>query len=92
MSVGAGINFALLFDQFALILGLTLGLIAIKALVLLALALVFRLKPTDRWLFSLGLAQAGEFGFVLLSFVVAGISCRKPWPISCCWLWPCRCC
>ena len=72
MSVGAGINFALLFDQFALILGLTLGLIAIKALVLFALALVFRLKPTDRWLFSLGLAQAGEFGLVLLSFVVAG--------------------
>ncbi|MBU1835118.1 MAG: cation:proton antiporter, partial [Alphaproteobacteria bacterium] len=72
MSVGAGINFVLLYDQFALIIGLTLGLIAIKALVLFALALVFRLRPTDRWLFSLGLAQAGEFGFVLLSFVVAG--------------------
>jgi len=72
MSVGAGINFVLLYDQFALIIGLTLGLIAIKAAVLFALALVFRLRPTDRWLFSLGLAQAGEFGFVLLSFVVAG--------------------
>ena len=72
MSVGAGINFVLLYDQFALIIGLTLGLIAIKALVLFGLALVFRLRPTDRWLFSLGLAQAGEFGFVLLSFVVAG--------------------
>ncbi len=72
MSVGAGINFALLFDQFALILGLTLGLITLKALVLLSLAFVFRLEPTDRWLFGLGLAQAGEFGFVLLSFVVAG--------------------
>ncbi|WP_372805431.1 cation:proton antiporter domain-containing protein, partial [Loktanella salsilacus] len=72
MSVGAGINFVLLYDQFALIIGLTLGLIAIKAAVLFGLALVFRLRPTDRWLFSLGLAQAGEFGFVLLSFVVAG--------------------
>ncbi|MFZ3581389.1 cation:proton antiporter [Loktanella sp. DJP18] len=72
MSVGAGINFALLFDQFALILGLTLGLMALKAMVLLALAYLFRLEPTDRWLFGLGLAQAGEFGFVLLSFVVAG--------------------
>ncbi len=72
MSVGAGINFALLSDQFALILGLTLGLMALKALILLALAYPFRLEPTDRWLVALGLAQAGEFGFVLLSFVVAG--------------------
>ena len=72
MSVGAGINFALLSDQFALILGLTLGLMALKAAILLALAYVFKLEMTDRWLFGLGLAQAGEFGFVLLSFVVAG--------------------
>ncbi|SHF58065.1 Kef-type potassium/proton antiporter, CPA2 family [Loktanella atrilutea] len=72
MSVGAGIDFALLFDQFALILGLTVGLMASKAAILLLLAYLFRLELTDRWLFGLGLAQAGEFGFVLLSFVVAG--------------------
>lgn len=72
MSVGAGINFVLLFDQFALILSLTLGLIVLKAAILWGLARVFGLEPTDRWLFALGLAQAGEFGFVLLSFVVAG--------------------
>ena len=28
-------------------------------------------RRNDRWLFTLGLAQAGEFGFVLLSFTVA---------------------
>jgi monovalent cation:H+ antiporter-2, CPA2 family len=33
--------------------------------------MVFKLRGTDRWLFALGLAQAGEFGFVLLSFTVA---------------------
>jgi len=39
--------------------------------VLFGLAAIFRIRGADRWLFSLGLAQAGEFGFVLLSFTVA---------------------
>ena len=72
MSVGAGINFALLADQFVPIVGITLGLMVLKAVILMALARVFRLEMSDRWLMALGLAQAGEFGFVLLSFVVAG--------------------
>ncbi len=71
MTVGAGINFLLLIDNLALIVGLTIGLIVVKALVLLVLASVFNLKGSDKWLFALGLAQAGEFGFVLLSFTVA---------------------
>lgn len=71
MTVGAGINFALLFDDFALILALTLGLIVAKMAVLYVLSYVFKVGGADRWLFSLGLAQAGEFGFVLLSFTVA---------------------
>ncbi len=71
MTVGASIDFHLLLDNLALIVGLTLGLIAIKALVLLVLSYVFRIKGSNRWLFSLSLAQAGEFGFVLLSFTVA---------------------
>lgn len=71
MSVGAGINFGLLADNLAIIAALTLGLMAVKAAVLYVLAMVFKLRGTDRWLFALGLAQAGEFGFVLLSFTVA---------------------
>ncbi|GAA6208759.1 monovalent cation:proton antiporter-2 (CPA2) family protein [Cognatishimia sp. WU-CL00825] len=71
MTVGAGINFGLLLDNLALIVGLTLGLMALKAGVLLVLALIFKIQGSDRWLFALGLAQAGEFGFVLLSFTVA---------------------
>ncbi len=72
MSVGAGINFALLFDNLLLIVALTVGVMALKAGVLLVLAYIFKLRGADKWLFSLGLAQAGEFGFVLLSFTVAG--------------------
>ncbi len=71
MTVGAGINFALLWDSLAVTLGLTLGLIFIKGAVLFILGTIFGLRGTDRWLLTLGLAQAGEFGFVLLSFTVA---------------------
>ncbi len=68
ITVGAGINFSALYEGFGLVLGLTIGLMALKALVLLLLTWIFRLRGSDRWLFALGLAQAGEFGFVLLSF------------------------
>jgi CPA2 family monovalent cation:H+ antiporter-2 len=43
-------------------------MMAAKGLVLYALAVAFRITGRDRWLFTLGLAQAGEFGFVLISF------------------------
>jgi CPA2 family monovalent cation:H+ antiporter-2 len=71
MTVGAGINFGLLLDNLGLVVGLTLGLMALKVGVLYVLAVVFKISGADRWLFALGLAQAGEFGFVLLSFTVA---------------------
>jgi len=71
ITVGAAIQFDLLFNNLGEIVGLTLGLIALKALVLYALSRIFKVAGADRWLFTLGLAQAGEFGFVLLSFTVA---------------------
>ena len=67
--VGAGINFGVLFANFFSVVGLTLGMIVCKAVVLLALSRLFRLRGRDTWLFTLGLAQAGEFGLVLLSFM-----------------------
>lgn len=71
MTVGAAINFSLLFENLGVVIGLTIGVMALKALVLLLLSFIFKIKGADRWLFALGLAQAGEFGFVLLSFTVA---------------------
>ncbi|MEW8624760.1 MAG: monovalent cation:proton antiporter-2 (CPA2) family protein [Candidatus Thiodiazotropha sp.] len=68
ITVGAGIDFNILFNDTLTILSLTVGVIAIKGLVLYGLARAFRLTTTDSWLLTLGLAQAGEFGFVLLSF------------------------
>ncbi|PVH30379.1 cation:proton antiporter [Pararhodobacter oceanensis] len=71
ITVGASINFALLWDNLSLILAMTLGLILLKAAVLLVIGRLFNLQGAHKFLFALGLAQAGEFGFVLISFTVA---------------------
>jgi CPA2 family monovalent cation:H+ antiporter-2 len=68
ISVGAGINFSTLFGNPLTIIGLTIALMAVKALVLYILAFIFRIRSRDKMLFTLSLAQAGEFGFVLTSF------------------------
>ena len=68
ITVGAGIDFTLLFADPARIVSLALTVMVIKGTILFGLALLFRLHKKDRWLFTLGLAQAGEFGFVLISF------------------------
>lgn len=71
ITVGAGINFAVLERDPAAILGATLAVILVKGFVLYALSHIFKLYGSDRWLFTLGLAQAGEFGFILTAFSVA---------------------
>jgi Kef-type K+ transport system membrane component KefB len=38
-----------------------------KAVILFGLATLFRMAARDRWIFSLALAQGGEFGFVLVA-------------------------
>lgn len=68
LTVGAGIDFNLLFGAPLVIFGLAVGLIAVKFVVLYALGTLFKLQGADRWLFALGLAQAGEFAFVLFGF------------------------
>ncbi|MBV0911608.1 monovalent cation:proton antiporter-2 (CPA2) family protein [Anianabacter salinae] len=70
ITVGASVNFAVLSAQPFTIIGLTLGLMLVKGLVLYGLAQLFKLRGRDQWLFTLGLAQAGEFGFVLISFAL----------------------
>ncbi len=71
ITVGAGMNFGTLMAEPALVIGMVIALVGLKAGVLYALGVTFKLKPRDRVLFTLSLAQAGEFGFVLVSFAVA---------------------
>lgn len=70
ITVGAGINFALLAAEPGKIIGITLVVMLTKAFVLWLIAVLFKIRGRDRILFTLGLAQAGEFGFVLISFSV----------------------
>ncbi|MAU51517.1 MAG: potassium transporter [Roseovarius sp.] len=68
ITVGAGIDFAVLTRAPVTILGMAVAVILAKGLILYLLGRAFGLRGRDLWLFPLALAQAGEFGFVLVSF------------------------
>ncbi|MBY5973114.1 monovalent cation:proton antiporter-2 (CPA2) family protein [Ferrimonas balearica] len=68
ITVGAGINFDTFLDAPLKIFGIAVGVMALKWVILLVLGLLFKLRKRNLMLFTLGLAQAGEFGFVLISF------------------------
>ncbi|ODC03482.1 potassium transporter [Terasakiispira papahanaumokuakeensis] len=70
ITVGAGVRFDVLLDHWATIPLLMVAVIVVKALILAILARLFGLKANQQWLFLLSMAQAGEFGFVLLSYSV----------------------
>ena len=67
ITVGASIDFKLLFDNPVAISLSVLALIALKGLVLAFLAQIFKLGFRQGLLFTLSLAQGGEFAFVLVS-------------------------
>ncbi len=71
ISVGAQIDFGLIAREPLLIAGIVLGTMAIKFAVLFVLGHLFKLDRSARWLFSLSLAQIGEFAFVLLGVGVS---------------------
>jgi len=68
IGVGASINFQLIIDNpvFIFVFGAILTLI--KFLVLFGIGKIYKKKNDHNFLFSFGLSQAGEFGFVILSF------------------------
>jgi len=70
ITVGAGINVEVLLAEWDTIVALAAAVIMVKGLILLALAMMFGVHGSNGWLFTLGLAQAGEFGFVLLTYSV----------------------
>lgn len=71
VTVGEGMNFTILAQNPVPILSATAGLIAVKALILWLIGRSSHMRHKDRSLFTLSLAQAGEFGFVLVSFAVS---------------------
>jgi len=69
MAVGASINFHLIAGNPFTIIGLTLGIIFIKALILLIIGRYLKMSSDQNLVMSLGLAQVGEFAFVILAFI-----------------------
>lgn len=70
MAVGMATNLSLLIDRPLLIVALVVALMAIKAALLLGIALVLKLRGRSAGALALLLAQGGEFAFVL--FNIAG--------------------
>jgi len=70
MTVGMGVDFGLLWQQFGLIVGLTIGLMVVKGSVVYALARIGGARHDVAVQSGVLLSQSGEFGFVL--FGVAG--------------------
>lgn len=71
MTVGSTIDFGLIMEQPGRITALVLSIIVLKAIVLFVLGKIFHLRNAQNAIFSLGLAQIGEFAFVLLNFSLA---------------------
>ncbi len=67
IAVGASIDFALILSQPLLIIGLVIGIVLLKFVVLFVLARSFRLAFDQSALLAFALPQVGEFGFVLFS-------------------------
>jgi glutathione-regulated potassium-efflux system ancillary protein KefC/glutathione-regulated potassium-efflux system protein KefB len=72
ITVGAGLNFALVASAPVLIISLAVGLMVLKFLTMWGVGLAFGRCRRDAATIAVSLAQGGEFAFVLLGFVQAG--------------------
>ena len=69
MAVGASINFQLIGESPGLIVGIVGCVMLAKMLILLAVGRAFKLAVDQNLIFAIGLAQVGEFAFVLFSLI-----------------------
>ena len=70
MAVGATINFELILDNPSFLLLFTLGIMAVKTLVLFGIGYFKKLSLSENLGFSTGLAQVSEFSFVIYAFAL----------------------
>ncbi|MDW3197489.1 MAG: monovalent cation:proton antiporter-2 (CPA2) family protein [Cytophagales bacterium] len=68
IAVGASINFTMIIDNPTEVTLMVLGVVFIKGIVLYLVASIFKIQIDQKLLIAIGLAQVGEFAFVLLSF------------------------
>jgi len=70
ISVGMSLDFNALAQNPLAITALVAGLMILKFVVLFIIGIIFKIDLSGRLLFAVLLCQAGEFGFVLLSFAL----------------------
>ena len=70
IAVGASIDFNLIINNPGLIASIVGGLILVKLIVLAVIGRLFGMRTDQNLLFTFGLAQGGEFAFVLFSFAL----------------------
>lgn len=68
IAVGASIDFQLIGNNPGLITLIVVGLIVVKLIVLAIIGKIFGMRTDSNLLFTFGLAQGGEFAFVLFSY------------------------
>ncbi len=72
IAVGMGIDFAVVIHNPGLMAALVAGFIVLKAVVVLAMAWAMPVPAGERPVFTILLAQGGEFGFVVLQAATQG--------------------
>ncbi len=72
IAVGMGIDFAVVIGNPGLMAALVAGFIVLKAVVVLAMAWAMPVPAAERPVFTILLAQGGEFGFVVLQAATQG--------------------
>ena len=68
MTVGMGIDFGLLWEKLAVIIGLTVGLMSLKGIIIYILARMSGAREDISARTAVLLSQSGEFGFIMFGF------------------------
>ena len=68
MTVGMGIDFGLLWEKLAVIIGLTVGLMSLKGVIVYILARMSGAREDVSARTAVLLSQSGEFGFIMFGF------------------------
>jgi monovalent cation:proton antiporter-2 (CPA2) family protein len=71
LSVGAGIDYALLAERPGLVFGAALALMLLKFVILHGIGRLFRFSRSEKVLFGISLSQGGEFAFVISAAGIA---------------------
>lgn len=71
IAIGMKMDYRILIEKFSLIIGLTAGLVVVKACVVFTLARIFKFSQTCSIKAGLLLSQASEFSFVLFGLAFA---------------------